>query len=80
MNPITRKSVSKLLIRPIFKAVGQPHVEWQTFEKSENKKQMYYGSQASHACRITNFDTLFLVMEFISLVDEIQFLAAAIFV
>ena len=28
-----------------FRAVGQTHAEWQTFEKLENKRQMY-GSQA----------------------------------
>ena len=45
MNPITRKSMSKLVMQPSFRAVGQTHrVEWQTFEKPENKRQMY-GSQ-----------------------------------
>ena len=40
-----RKSVSKLVMQPSFRAVGQTHVEWQTFEKPENKRQTY-GSQA----------------------------------
>ena len=37
MNPITRKSVSELVMQPRFRAVGQKHAEWQTFEKPENK-------------------------------------------
>ena len=45
MNPITRKSVSNLVIQPSFRAVGQKAAEWQTFEKPENKKQMH-GSKA----------------------------------
>ena len=45
MNPITRKMLSKLVRQPSFRAVGQTHAEWQTFEKPENKRQMY-GSQA----------------------------------
>ena len=44
MNPITRKSVSKLVTQPSFRAVGLTHAEWQTFEKPENKREMY-GSQ-----------------------------------
>ena len=44
MNPIMRKSMSKLVMQPSFRAVGQTHMEWQTFEKPENKRQMY-GSQ-----------------------------------
>ena len=36
--------MSKLVIQPRFRAVGQTHAEWQTFEKLENKRQMY-GSQ-----------------------------------
>ena len=43
MNPITRKSMSKLVMQPSFRAVGQTHAEWQTFEKPENKRQMYCG-------------------------------------
>ena len=38
---VTRKSVSKLAIQPSFRVVGQTHAEWQTFEKSENKRQTY---------------------------------------
>ena len=97
MNPIMRKSVSKLVMQPRFRAVGQTHVKWQTFEKPENKRQMYGSESTRHkfllfsgfsnvyhfACvwstapklgRVTNLDTLFLVMGFISLVDEIQFM------
>ena len=48
MNPITRKSMSKLVMQPRFRAVDQTHAEWQTFEKLENKRQMY-GSQACNA-------------------------------
>ena len=33
MNSITRKSMSKLVMQPSFRAVGQTHAEWQTFEK-----------------------------------------------
>ena len=44
MNPITRKSMSKLVTQPGFRAVGQTHAEWQAFENPENKRQMY-GSQ-----------------------------------
>ena len=28
-------------MQPSFRAVGQTHAEWQTFEKPENKRQMY---------------------------------------
>ena len=94
-----RKSMS-LVIQSSFRALGQMQVKWQTFEKSENKRQMYgsrawmadyhtfvsyfRGFQMSTILRvcptapklgcITNFDTLFLVMGFISLVIEIQFM------
>ena len=37
MNPITRKSMSKLIIQPSFRAVGQKLAEWQTFEKIRDK-------------------------------------------
>ena len=37
--------MSKLATQPSFRAVGQTHAEWQTFENPENKRQMY-GSQA----------------------------------
>ena len=40
MNPITRKSMLKLVTQPSFSAVGQTHAEWQTFEKPENKRPM----------------------------------------
>ena len=46
MNPGIRKSESKLVTHPSFRAVGhETHAEWQTFEKNENKRQMY-GTQA----------------------------------
>ena len=45
MNPFMRKSMSTLVIQPSFRALGQIQVKWQTFEKPENKRQMY-GSQA----------------------------------
>ena len=41
MNRIMRKSMSTLVIQPRFRALGQMHVKWQTFEKPE-----MYGSQA----------------------------------
>ena len=46
--PIMRKGMSKLAMQPSFRAVGQTHAEWQTFEKLEYKREMY-GSQVSHA-------------------------------
>ena len=33
--------MSKLVIQPSFRAVGQTHAEWQTFEELENERQMY---------------------------------------
>ena len=36
-----RKSMSKLATQSSFRAVGQTHVELQTFENPENKTQMY---------------------------------------
>ena len=45
MNPITRKSVSNLVIQPSLRVVGQKATEWKAFEKPENKKQMH-GSKA----------------------------------
>ena len=82
MNPITRKSLSKLVTQPSLRAVGQTHAEWQKLEKPENNRHMY-GSQAwvelcKLAALMTNFDMLFLVMGFISLVDEIQFMLISI--
>ena len=44
-EPIVSKSMSALVIQPSFRALGQMQVKWQTFEKAENKRQMY-GSQA----------------------------------
>ena len=40
-NPITRKTMSKLVIQPSFRAVGQEPAKWKTFEKTEDKRQMY---------------------------------------
>ena len=40
--------MSKLVMQPSFRAVGQTHAEWSTFEKPENKRRMY-GSLASVA-------------------------------
>ena len=37
--------MSTLVTQPSFRALGQMQVKWQTFEKPENKRQMY-GSQA----------------------------------
>ena len=49
MNPITpSKDMSKLEIQPTFRAVGQNLAELQTFEKPENKREMY-GSQSTQA-------------------------------
>ena len=38
MNPFTMKE--RVKIRNTATAVGQIHVEWQTFEKPENKRQI----------------------------------------
>ena len=45
VNHIARKSMSNLVLTLRFRAVGQTHVKWQTFENPVNKRQMY-GSQA----------------------------------
>ena len=45
MNPFVRKSMSTLVIQTSFRALGQMQVKRQTFEKPENKRQMY-GRQA----------------------------------
>ena len=37
--------MSKLVMQPSFRAMGLKHTKWQTFEKPENKRQMY-GSQS----------------------------------
>ena len=47
MSPIMRKSMSKLVMQPSFRAVGQKAAEWQTFEKQENKRQMYSSGSCS---------------------------------
>ena len=52
-------------MQPSFIKVGQTHAEWQTFEKPETKRQ--------------KVDMLFLVMGFISLIDEIQFMLIRFF-
>ena len=44
--------MSKLVMQPSFRAVGQNPAEWETFEKPENKRQMY-GSQV-HKLAISN--------------------------
>ena len=41
MNPFVRKSMSTLVIQASSRALGQMLVKWQTFEKHENKRQMY---------------------------------------
>ena len=41
MNHITRKSMSKLVMQPSFRAVNQTHAEWQTFEKPENNRNVW---------------------------------------
>ena len=42
MSPISRKSVSKLIvIQPSFRVVGQTHAEWQRFKQPENKRQIF---------------------------------------
>ena len=53
-------------------SVGQTQGEWQTFEKVENNRQTMSSHAALKLGCVTNFDMLFLVKGFISLVDEIQ--------
>ena len=38
--------------------VSQTHAQWQTFEKPENKRQMY-GSQAGHLSLICGFSNVY---------------------
>ena len=52
MNPIMRKCMSKLVIQPSFKAVGQKAVEWKTFENPQNKRQMYDSKTDWHTLRM----------------------------
>ena len=40
INPITRKSISKVVMQPSFRAVGQKAVDGRYFKKPENKQQM----------------------------------------
>ena len=40
--------MSKLVIQPSFRAVGQTQAEWQIFEKTQNKRKKH-GSQARDA-------------------------------
>ena len=46
--------MSKLVIQPSFRAVGQIHVERQIFEKTQNKREMY-GSQADYHTFVSYF-------------------------
>ena len=49
MKPIVRQSIlSTLVIQPSFRALGEMQVKWETFEKPENKRQMY-GNQSTQA-------------------------------
>ena len=41
MNPLTSKSMSKLVTQPSFRGVGQTHEEWQTYEKHWKLETMY---------------------------------------
>ena len=47
-----RKCMSKLVIQPSFKAVGQKAVEWKTFENPQNKRQMYDSKTDWHTLRM----------------------------
>ena len=58
MNPFVRKSMSILVIQPSFRALGEMQVKWQTFEKSENKRQMY-GSGSTQACPTIHLSLIF---------------------
>ena len=40
--------MSKLVAQPSFRAVGQTHAGWSTFEKPENKRQMYVSQTWVH--------------------------------
>ena len=81
-----RKIMSKLVTQPSFGAVGQTHVYWQNPEYKSQKHSQVLEKLAKHTqnsrhlkiymkirdnCMAwTNFDMLFLVTGFISLVDE----------
>ena len=48
MSPISRKSISKLIvIQPSFRVVGQTHAEWQRFKQPENKRQIFGSALAT---------------------------------
>ena len=48
MNPITRKSASKLETQPSFRAVGQTNAEWQTFENPRKYETNVWQSGMGH--------------------------------
>ena len=62
--------MSKLVMQPSFRAVGQTYAKWQTFENPENKRQMC-GSQSTHACcrspllcqYVVSLDSIFAIWE-----------------
>ena len=57
MKPIVRKSIPKLVVQLRFRAVGEMQAKWQTFEKLENKTQMYGlgGLATMHLSLISRF-------------------------
>ena len=80
MNLITRESMSKLVIQPSFRAVGQTRMGCLTailyvcllFSGFSNVYHfMCVWPTALKLGCVTNFDMLFLVMGFISLAGEI---------
>ena len=90
--------MSKLVMLPSFRAVGQTHAKWQAFERKKTKIRdkcivvslpyicllfSGFSNVYQSACVwpttlkvgcVTNFDMLFLVMGFMVLVVEIQFM------
>ena len=53
-----RKSVSKLVMQPSFRAVGQTHAEWQTFEKLEMIRDKCMAVRSSQFCPTVKFASL----------------------
>ena len=47
--------MSTLVIQPSFRALGQMQVKWQTFEKSENKRQVHPSLTTIHLSLIVRF-------------------------
>ena len=87
MNPITRKIISKLYSYISERLAIETHVEWQHLRKPKIRDKcmavrlrwtssiLIFGFfKASQLRCVTNFNILFLVIGFISLIDKIKFM------